>query len=119
LKKVGEISEQLIEKLKLNITAGTPIYLGESNIEHMKKSHPEDYQKYESDIESIISKPDYIGINPKDKSLEYIKLYDGIAVNVKLAVRQSANGVYYARSLYARSSEKIKRFIAKEYLIKF
>lgn len=60
-KKIGEFSPELIKILHLDISAGTPIYIADSNIEHMKSSHPKDFQKYGNDIESIIASPDYVG----------------------------------------------------------
>ena len=45
-KKIGEFSSKIIKLLELNIEAGTPIYISDSNITHMKSSHPEDYNKY-------------------------------------------------------------------------
>ena len=45
-KKIGAFSAQIIEVLELDIPAGTPIYIADSNIEHMKISHPNDFEKY-------------------------------------------------------------------------
>lgn len=43
--KIGNFSARVIELLELDIPVGTPIYIADSNIEHMKSSHPEDYKK--------------------------------------------------------------------------
>ena len=39
----------------------------------MKKAHPGDYQKYGKNIKLILAQPDYVGLNPKDNSIEYVK----------------------------------------------
>ena len=78
--KIGEINQRVIELLNLTIKAGTPIYIGESNIAHMLASHPDDYLKYKNNLHEIIENPDYIGLNPNDKSIEYIKV-NGYAVS--------------------------------------
>ena len=43
--KIGSFSREVIELLQLDITAGTPIYIGSSNIEHIKSRHPYEYDK--------------------------------------------------------------------------
>ena len=42
-KKIGVFSARIVEILELDIPAGTPIYIADSNIEHMKTSHPDDF----------------------------------------------------------------------------
>ena len=110
--KIGVISETVIELLGLPIEPGTPIYLGQSNITHMQSRHPEDYERYGSCIGEIISSPDYVGINPSDGSIEYIKDFRVDNEYVKVAVRVSQRGTYFARSLFTRNRSKIDRFIA-------
>ena len=66
MKLIGYISQQVIELLGLNLEPNTPVYIGESNIEHIKNRHPYEYEKYFQDIGDIITFPDYVGINPKD-----------------------------------------------------
>ena len=73
--KIGNFSARVIELLELDIPVGTPIYIADSNIEHMKSSHPEDYKKYGSKISEIIVNPTYLARNEKKKSIEYIKEY--------------------------------------------
>ncbi len=38
--RVGTLSRQVISALNLPIKNETPIYLGETNIDHMKRRHP-------------------------------------------------------------------------------
>ena len=74
-KRIGFFPTSVIRTLGLNIPAGTPIYIADSNIEHMKTSHPEDYKKYGSELQNIIANPDYVGKNTKDDSIEFTKEY--------------------------------------------
>lgn len=66
--KIGSFSQKVIELLQLDITVGTPIYIGSSNVEHIKSRHLYEYDKYFPYISDIISTPDYVGeillINP-------------------------------------------------------
>ena len=117
--KVGVVSQRVIDLLKLNMIAGTPIYIGESNIRHMLQSHPEDYQKYKEQIPNIIEKPDYVGVNPSDNSLEYVKVFVLDNESVKVAVRVSHGGKLYTRTIYARDLQKLERFVKKGYLLKY
>jgi len=112
-KMVGQISSDVIRVLGLDADSGTPIYMGESNIQHMMQRHPNDYIKYGDKIPDILNHPDYVGTNPSDGSIEYVKefLIDG--EYVKVAVRISGTGKYYARSLYVLNPNRVRNFIAK------
>jgi len=98
---VGEISVEVKETLGLDVKAGTPIYIGPTNIEHMQREHPTEYERYFKLLPTIISMPDFVGLNPKDNSIEYIKTFPTNAGKyIKLAVRISGDGFLFARSLY-------------------
>lgn len=112
-KKIGEFSAKVIDTLKLDIPVGTPIYIADSNMEHMKTSHPRDFDKYGKELETIIAFPDYVGKNNKDNSIEFTKEYLLNGDYVKVAVRVSLHNTYYARSLYILNSKRVKNFIAK------
>lgn len=112
-KRIGFFSSSVIRTLGLDIPAGTPIYVADSNIEHMKTSHPEDYEKYGSELQNIIANPDYVGKNTKDGSIEFTKEYFINGEYVKVAVRVSAQNTYYARSMYVLNSNRVKNFIEK------
>lgn len=112
-KQIGSFSPKIIETLGLDIPAGTPIYIADSNIEHMKTSHPEDFEKYGKELQNIIANPDYVGKNIKDDSIEFTKEYYVNGEYVKVAVRVSTSNIYYARSMYVLNSNRVKNFIAK------
>lgn len=111
------LQQNIIQALKLTDPIGTPIYFGETNLAHMLKNHPVDYAKYGQYLSLILSEPDYIGRNPKDQSLEYIKEFLVEQEYVKVAVRVSQSGSYYARSLYALNRNRVNNFIANGSLI--
>lgn len=118
IKQVGTISKKVIDCLKLPIAVNTPILLGPTNINHMKSNHPNDYHKYGSHIQSILNNPDYIRSNPKDNSIEYVKEFKINNEYVKVAVRISNSGQWYARSLYTLNNSRVANFIKKGTLIK-
>ena len=74
-KQIGKINRKVIEILGLEYDKELPIMLGDTNIEHMKRQHLDDYNKYGKDIEKIIENPTYIARNPNQGSIEYIKEY--------------------------------------------
>lgn len=113
MEQVGKIKSQVINALGLNLAVDTPIFIGESNIAHMKSSHPSDFAKYGASIAEILDSPDYARVNPKDGSIEYVKEYKIDGDYVKVAVRVSCGGNLYARSLYILNSNRVKAFIAK------
>lgn len=79
----------------------------------MKSRHPAEYEKYGVDIPLILSYPDYIGINKKDNSIEYVKEYKIDNEYVEVAVRVSHTNNYFARSIYTLNKNRVKNFITK------
>lgn len=110
---IGIINEKIITLLGLQIEANTPIMIGASNIEHMKNKHPDDYNKYKDEIKNILDNPDYIGCNPSDGSIEYVKEYLIDNEYVKVAVRVSSKNKYYARTIYTLNNNRVINYIAK------
>jgi hypothetical protein len=108
MKQVGVITAQVIRILNLKVAAGTPIFLGESNIAHMKSEHEADFGLYGDLIEEIISAPTYVGL--RKGSIEYIK---ELSEYVKIAVRVSSDGSYFARTLYTMNPDKVEDMVAK------
>lgn len=103
----------MISALNLPIKNEAPIYLGETNIDHMKRRHPADYAKYGQHVRLILSDPDYVGVNPKDNSIEYVKEFQLNGEYVKVAVRVSVSGNYFVRSLYVLNTNRVNNFISK------
>ena len=79
----------------------------------MLNRHPSDFAKYGLYIGLIISEPDFVGINPKDQSIEYVKEFSIDNKFVKVAVRVSASGKYFVRSLYVLNTNRVNNFVAK------
>lgn len=117
-KKVGKLSKKVIDILCLECEE-MPIFLGDTNIEHMKNRHYDDYIKYGNDIKEIIKNPTYIARNPNQGSIEYIKEYKSNADNdvVLLAVRASHKQTLFIKTLFIMSERK-KRYIFKERICK-
>ena len=112
-KQVGKLSQHVIELLGLTLSEGRSILLGESNIAHMVSRHPEDYALYGEYIPLILSMPDYVALNTKDESIEYVKEVQVNSVFVKVAVRVSARGQLFARSVYRLNTNRVLNFIEK------
>lgn len=116
---VGTLSPRVIELLGLSYRAGQAIMLGESNIAHMKSKHPGDYAQFGAYIPQILSDPDYVGQNPADGSIEYVKEFVIEGAFVKVAVRVASSGTLFARSVYVLNPNRVKNFIAKGTLKKY
>lgn len=111
---IGYFEQSIIDLLGLtSITAGTPIFIGETNIEHIKNRHPYEYDKYFLDIRDIISSPDYVGINPSDTSIAFVKEYQIASEYIKVAVRVTGTGKYFTKSLHALSTYNAERYIMR------
>ena len=112
-KEIGVLSERVVSLLGLSLPPGQPIYLGQSYIAHMLSRHPADYAKYGQYRPAILSAPDYVGENPTDGSIEYVKDFQINGEFVKVAVRLSGGGTLYARSLYVLNHNRVINFIQK------
>lgn len=112
-KQVGVLCQRVIELLGLALTEGQSILLGESNIAHMVSRHPADYALYGVYIPLILSEPDYVALNEKDGSIEYVKEMEINSTYVKVAVRVSARGQLFARSVYRLNPNRVRNFIEK------
>lgn len=84
---------------------------------HISKKHPS-CLKYLSKISEIISSPDYIGINPKERnSFELIKKYDdNVLIGIKLDIK---NNYYYVATLHDIKQSKINHRLFSGRLKKF
>lgn len=116
---VGTLSARVVELLGLSMRAGQAIMLGQSNIAHMKSKHPADYEKFGQYIPQILVAPDYVGENPADGSIEYVKEFVIEDAFVKVAVRVTSNGTLFARSVYRLNTNRVNNFIAKGTLKKY
>jgi hypothetical protein len=108
--KVGEFSAAVVELLALDVPAGTEIYVGETNRQHMATQHPQDYQKYYARIDKIVNYPDFVGINSADGSIELIKTFSKY---VKVAVRVANDEKFYARSLYEVGKSRVDNAVKR------
>lgn len=118
-RRVGALAQRVIQLLELNLKEGQDILLGESNIAHMMSRHPEDYIRYHEYIPLILEQPDYLALNAKDNSIEYVKEFVVDGAYVKVAVRVSAKGQLFARSIYRLNANRVRNFIEKGTLKKF
>jgi len=111
--KIGEFSPEVVALLNLDILAGTEILIGVTNIAHMAKEHPYEFNRYFDRIPLILSTPDYVRIKQDDCSIEYVKRFSRF---VKVAVRIAGDGKYYARSLYRVRDSVVARLIKNKKL---
>jgi hypothetical protein len=117
-KTIGYITQEIIALLALGIVP-QPIFWGESNREHIKVNHPATYVKYASMLAAVITDvlkvPDYAG--KRNDAIEYIKIMSDGEI-LKVAVRTSKKGIYFARTMYPISQDELNSFLAKKTLLK-
>jgi hypothetical protein len=110
---VGHVTDYVLSLLGISSEGDRAIYYSDSNLNHMRTYHPADFQKYGNQLTHILAYPDYVGQNPKDGSIEYVKEFLVDGDYVKVAVRLSHSGRYFARSLYVLNPRRAKNFIKK------
>ena len=110
---VGHISQSVIDILKLKMAPNAPVFIGETNIEHIKNRHPYEYEKYFIEIGTIIDSPDYVGLNPKDSSILFVKLFELHGEYIRVAVKVSSEGRCFAKTMHLLSTCNAERYIEK------
>ena len=120
-KKVGIISDEIVERYKLYD------YRNESIIQHLSlyvhiTKHVEEFLSVDSynntisNIPQIIKKPDFVYYNSKKNSLLYFKKIDeNVCVVVKLNLRK--NKKPYIATIYPVSEQKIEKLKEQSYII--
>ena len=116
-RRVGVFEKKIIDMLQLKMEENTPIYIGDVNETHIKKRHPYEYDKYFDCIADIIAEPNYIGINPKDNSIEYVKLFQINKEYIRVGIKVSSNGFFFVRTLHLLSSCNAEKYINNGSLI--
>ena len=113
MKKVGTVTAHVAQLLGISLSPDRSIYLGPSNLAHMQTAHPADFARYGAELDNILAHPDYVGQNPTDGSIEYVKEYLVNGEYVKVAVRLAKTNRFYARSLYILNNNRVQNYIAK------
>ncbi|QUH29568.1 PBECR3 domain-containing polyvalent protein [Vallitalea guaymasensis] len=109
---IGKLNKKTIDLLKLHIDE-TDIIIGEDKIRYTLKHKNEfkDDEEYKRCIElapDIIANPDYIGMHPNKKSIEYIKILDKTLV---VAVRIKPKGVLWVKTIFTITTDKLEKYI--------
>ena len=117
--QIGKVNKKVIKLLNLEYKEELPIILGDTNIEHMKRQHPNDYDKYGNKIKDIINNPTYVAKNPNQGSIEYIKEYKVDNEFILVAVRISNKGTMFAKTMFKMTERKINIYLNNGYAKKY
>lgn len=110
-RQAGTMSQRAIDLLNRNdVDPGTPILVGNTNIEHMKKQHPSDYEKYGDYLDDILASPTYVANHPSNDSVQYIKVFEECDEHILIAIRITQKGNLFARTLFVMSEVKVKQY---------
>lgn len=92
------------------------VYIGEQNIEHIRRKHLNDYNLFYDKLSEIINTPDYVGKHPHNNSIELVKEFIIQEKHyVKVAVRITSNGILFARTLYTLNESKFLRKLSNNH----
>lgn len=123
---IGELDTETLRflqekcpELKEKINNRT-ILMWRNRIEHLKKHQYEttdfSVEKMVSIIPDIIKSPDYIGVNKKDSSIQFIKRLDA---NVLVAIRANNRSNLSFRTMYTITDSQLSDYIRKDRAWKF
>ena len=103
-----KVKKQIKELLGIQSDVNVIKYSKNNLEKYLLKRNHIDALKYFDKIEDILEEPDYVGINPNEKSecLEYIKVFDeNILVALKI---HSSEEFYYIPSMYTITDYKLQ-----------
>ena len=107
-KKIGRVPEKVRKEFGLK-TQAQDVKVDKNGLKiHMLKRHHEDVLQHIDDLEVILREPDFIGVNPREKSesLEYVKRFDD---NVLVAIKLHKSGeFFYVPTMYRLQEFKLK-----------
>lgn len=104
---IAEITDEIIDLLGISPSSRDICVHDEGLKKHLIKRHHDDVLPHLPLLESILTTPDYVGVNPREKveSLEYIKRLDH---NILVAIKLHKSGdFFYIPSMYTVSERKI------------
>lgn len=116
--EIGKIDGIVVSVLNLSLDPDTPIFVGETNLQHMRDEHPEDFLKYGDKLKEILQTPDYVAKHPQKDSIEFIKRYydEDIEEHVLVAVRATKSHIHFARTLFVMADDKVTKYNKKDAL---
>lgn len=117
LNAVGKYNKKFNSYLPYNLNS-LNIYQSNGLETHILKRHP-DCLKYIGLIPQIIYSPDYIGVNPNEKSVSF-ELVKTISENIQIGIKLDTKDNYlYVATLHTITDSKLKHGIQNGRLKKF
>jgi len=118
--EIGKLTLKMIRFLNLSINPCS-IMLWDDRLKYMEKHKTdfiseEAYYKHLQEISNIIENPDYIGLHPKDNSIQFIKRIDELML---VGVRINNKGSLNIRSSYPISNEQLQTYLESNTAWKF
>lgn len=109
--KIGELSNEIINLLNLDCKPQNIFLWGARIDEHCEKhkveySSPTAYDEAIRNIPQIISNPDYVGKNPKNGNIQYIKKLTDLSL-VGVRIITGSKGLIF-RTIFPISEGKLK-----------
>ena len=111
--KIGQVTNEVKEIFNIVLEASDIKVNKEGLRSHMMKRHHNDVIQHIEDLELILSNPDFVEINPREKgaSFEYVKRFDD---NVLVAIKLHKSGdFFYVPTMYRIQDYKLQSRIAK------
>lgn len=107
--KIGELTPEVIDLLKLNDKPRN-ITMWSDRLEHCEKHkkdfcNEDDYYYTIKNIPNIVQNPDYVGLHPDGKSIQYVK-----KINENCIVGITTNSLSF-RTLYPIKESKLENYL--------
>ena len=106
--KIGQVTNEVKEIFNIVLEASDIKVNKEGMRSYMMKRHHNDVIQHIEDLELILSNPDLVGTNPREKgaSFEYVKRFDD---NVLVAIKLHKSGdFFYVPTMYRIQDYKLQ-----------
>ena len=115
---VGALTDDVIARLGLDLKP-CDIIMWSNRMAHIRKHIPDFkseavFNQCVESIPEIIADPDYVGIHPTKKSIEYIKRIDQLLL---VAVRLTPEGELTLRTLFPLREAQLQDYIRKKTVV--
>ena len=115
--KIGQVTNEVKEIFNIVLEASDIKVNKEGMRSYMMKRHHNDVIQHIEDLELILSNPDFVEINPREKgaSFEYVKRFDD---NVLVAIKLHKSGdFFYVPTMYRIQDYKLQSRIKSGRLV--
>jgi hypothetical protein len=118
IEKIGELTNEIIKLLALDVPIGTEIFLSERTLQHIKEQHPDVVGNLRAIIIDIVAEPTAVSYRQKDRTIGFFKEHEsGKQYFLDLPIRPTNKDEFFVRTLHYIETDRYEKRIKKGKII--